>query len=34
MVKTYNICVIVNLNEKYVLKLLFLQSTAYTFAGI
>jgi len=34
MVKTYNICVIMNLNQKYVLKLLFLQSTAYTFTGI
>jgi len=34
MVKTYNIYVIMNLNQKYVLKLLFLQSTVYIFAGI
>jgi len=34
MVKIYSICVIVNLNQKYILKLLFLQSTAYIFAGI
>jgi len=36
MVKTYNIyvCVNMNLNHKYVPKLLFLQSTAYIFAGI
>jgi len=26
------ICVIINLNQKYVLELLFLQSTAYVFA--
>jgi len=31
MVKTYNISVI--MNEKYVLKLLCLQSTAYMFGG-
>jgi len=29
MVKTYNICVIMNLNQNYDSKLLFLQSTAY-----
>jgi len=34
MVKTYNVCVIMNLNQKYVVKLLCLQSTAYIFAGI
>jgi len=34
MVKTYDICVIMNLNQKYVFKLLFLQSTAYIFAVI
>jgi len=34
MVKTYNIHVIMNLNQKYVLKLLFLQLTAYIFARI
>jgi len=34
MVKTYNICVIMNLNKEYVLKPIFLQSTAYIFAGI
>jgi len=34
MVKTYDICVIMNLNQKYILKLLFLQSKAYIFAGI
>jgi len=34
MVKTYNVCVVMNLNQKYVIKLLFLRSTAYVFAGI
>jgi len=34
MAKTYNICITMNLNKKYVLKLLFLKSTAYIFAGI
>ena len=35
MVKTYsNMCVIINLNQKYLLKLLFLQSETYIFAGI
>jgi len=34
MVKTYKMHVIMNLNQKYVLKLLFLQSTTYIFAGI
>jgi len=34
MVKTSNISVIMNLNQKHVLKLLFLQLTAYMFAGI
>ena len=34
MVKTYDICVLFNLNQKYAIKLLFLQSTVYIFAGI
>jgi len=34
MVKTYNMCVIMNLNQKYILKLLFLQSATYIFASI
>jgi len=29
MVKTYNVCVVMNLNQKYVIKLLFLRPTAY-----
>jgi len=33
MVKNYNMCVIMNLNQKYVLKLLFVQSATYIFAG-
>jgi len=34
MVKTYDVCVILNLNKKHVLKQLLLQPTAYIFAGI
>jgi len=34
VVKTYNICVVMNMNQKYVLKLPLLQSTAYILAGI
>jgi len=34
MLKTYNMCVIMYLNQKYVPKLLFLKSTADIFAGI
>jgi len=34
MVKNYNTCVIMNLGQKCALTLLFLQSTAYVFAGM
>jgi len=34
IMETFNICVIMNLNQKYVQKILFLQSTAYIKSGI